>query len=575
MTHREDWPQRSWALAAAGAVIGFLSYLITELPKSGNPALAFAAITFLVVTGMALGFTVERDRIKASAIFAGVAGLIVAFTVYWNGGPDAWGDWEGWRLVTAALTVAIAAPLFQAWGDAGMQRPPRLAHIDYPTVHDRAWMNVVLWFASWLFTGIVWLLAFLIAALFGLIGLDFIEKLLGKAWFGLPLTGAAFGAAVGLLRDREAILITLQTVVRRVLSVLAPVLGAGLVLFLLATIFTGLTPLWEATKATTPILISTVIAAVILSNAAIGDSTDDEAKVQVVRWGAAALAAAMLPLGIIGGISTALRIGQYGLTPDRLWAVVFTGIACAYGLAYLVILIRARGGWMAAIRPANVRLALGLCGLAFLLSMPFINFGSWSTANQVARLESGKVSPDKFDWASLRFDFGPSGEAAVKRLAATGKTPEIRTAATTAIKMTDRWSGAQAQKALNAVDRVDEWLVVSPSKVPVPKELASILAERQNCANEAGSRCMIIYTPGQTTVFGATLACQTCSPEAFKLVLSAKGWVPDYEVRANQQGIASQKQRQDAFKQGKIEVRDAPARRVYVDGQPVGQVFAD
>ena len=306
-----DWPQRSWALAIAGAVIGLLMHLLSK-DGSTKEVWPLALSTVLVVAGVAIAFVVERERIIPSAIFAGVAAIIVGFTVYWNGGPEGWSNWEGWRLACAALAVAIAAPLFQAWGDAGMPRPLRLVQLSYPNLHDRAWMNVVLWFACWLFTGIVWLLIFLIGQLFALIGINAIKDLMGQSWFGMALTGGAFGAAAGLMRDRERILMTLQTVVRRVLSVLAPILGVALVLFLASMAVTGLSPLWEATKSTTPIVISAAIVAIILANSAIGDSPEDEAKMSLIRWGTMALGATLLPLGIIAAISTGLRINQYG-----------------------------------------------------------------------------------------------------------------------------------------------------------------------------------------------------------------------------------------------------------------------
>ena len=49
---------------------------------------------------------------------------------------------------------------------------------------------------------------------------------------------------------------------------------------------------------------------------------------------------------------------------------------------------------------------------------PLVDFGAISTRDQLARLERGRVGPDQFDWAALAFDFGPSGRAALTRLAA-------------------------------------------------------------------------------------------------------------------------------------------------------------
>ena len=568
-----DWPQRSWALAIAGAVIGLLMHLLSK-DGGTKEVWPLALSTVLVVAGVAIAFVVERERIIPSAIFAGVAAIIVGFTVYWNGGPEGWSNWEGWRLACAALAVAIAAPLFQAWGDAGMPRPLRLVQLSYPNLHDRAWMNVVLWFACWLFTGIVWLLIFLIGQLFALIGIDAIKDLMGQSWFGMALTGGAFGAAAGLMRDRERILMTLQTVVRRVLSVLAPILGVALVLFLASMAVTGLSPLWEATKSTTPIVISAAIVAIILANSAIGDSPEDEAKMSLIRWGTMALGATLLPLGIIAAISTGLRINQYGLTPDRLWAVVFGGIACAYGLAYLVVLIRKRGAWMADIRPANVRLAIGLCALAFVLAMPVINFGAWSTASQLARLESGKVTAEKFDWAAMRFDFGASGQAAVERLAKSGKTPAIKTAAAKALKLESRWLVGYDMEVATRAEPFLKRVKILPVAVPIPDELVTAIARGNDCKNTV--QCILLYDAGASEAMQIVQSsCETCNAFTIRYVLRDGVWFSGIDSPGG--GIvvddAERLARAKALDEGKVSIREVKRRQVFVGDTPLDDVF--
>jgi Domain of unknown function (DUF4153) len=565
-----DWPQRSWALAIAGAAVGLSVYLIAKNGES-NEAWRIALASFLLVAGVVTSFVVERGRVIPSLFFAGIAALIVGFTVYWNGGPEGWNHWESWRIACAAITVVIAAPLFQAWGDAGMPRQPRLAQLSYPALHDRAWMNVVLWFACWLFTGIVWLLVYLIGQLFVLIGIEAIKALIERGWFGMILTGAAFGAAAGLMRDRERILITLQTVVRRVLSVLAPVLGAALILFLGAMLLTGLSPLWQATKSTTPILISTVIVAIILANAAIGDSSDDESKMPIIRWGAIALGATLLPLGIIAAVSTALRVNQYGLTPERLWAVVFGGITCAYGLAYLMILIRRRDGWMADVRSANVRLAIGLCGLAFLLAMPFVNFGAWSTASQLARLESGAVSAEKFDWAAMRFDFGPSGQAAVERLAKAGKNPAIKKAAANALTFEDR---STLNLEAGVADLKDHMKVI-PIDIAIPEALNAAIRRHDNC--KSAKRCFLLYRGGVDEANQLIQYCKDCEIIVNHYRRDGDQWRLSSQLNDQLVSADQQSKRNMALGQSldakKVSIRNVMRRQIFVGDESVGDTF--
>ncbi len=424
-----DWRQRSWILAALGASIGFALYLINDATLPDGSSLEnwrVALSGFPVAAGAVFGFSLVRDQWRETAIFALVCGAVVGFACWFTGAGGTSYEWAIPRIFASGMAVAIAVPLFQAWRAAGRPRKAILSSLSYPNAHDNAWMTALLWGASWLFAGLTFLLGHLIGGLFGLIGIRFVTELMEEGAFVSLLLGGAFGGAIGMLRDREAILLTLQNVVRYILRVLAPVLGAGLVLFLFATLFTGLAPLWEATKATTPLLIGAAFVATILANAAIGDSPEDESKAGLLRWGSLALAASILPLTIIAAISTGLRINQHGLSPDRIWAAIIVGVACVLGAIYWIALLKGRGDWFGHVRWFNLRYAAGLCGLALLLSTPLFNFASWSTQNQVARLKAGKVEPKAFSWSALRYEYGPAGMAALRDLAANGPTDEIK-----------------------------------------------------------------------------------------------------------------------------------------------------
>jgi Domain of unknown function (DUF4153) len=554
--HNEDWPLRAWLLAAAGVAVGLAVYFLTRGESRWQPtedSVRLAAATFLVIGGLALAYTVERGRVASSFAFATVAGLVVASIVYWNGTPGKWSSEEPWRLLCGLLTVALAAPLFSAWRDTGSGRA-----IAYPAAHNRAWTNVVLWFASWAFVGVVWLLAFLLGQLFGLIGLQWLNDLLREQWFGMMLTGGATGAAIGLLRDSETIIGTLRRVVTTVLGVLGPVLAGGLALFLIALPFTGLSPLWEATRSTTPVLLACVIGALILSNAILGDSDADERRNPALRWGAMALGLAILPLGAIAAFSTGLRIGQYGLSPDRLWAVVFTGIACAYGIAYLVALARGRMGWAGFVRPANLMLGIGLCAVAFLLSTPVLSFGAISTRDQIARLADGRTKPEKFDWRALRWDFGPSGKAALAQLAKTGATPAIRTAAANSLKSENRYDSLEVETVSVPLE---ERITILPKPVPIPETLRTQL-ESEGC-RKGGPVCRLLYTPGATEA----ILVHPANVRTWRLV-NGKWQNPEAfsEPRAYERN-------QDGLMKGPVEVKTVTRRQVFANGRPIGDPF--
>lgn len=227
----EAWPLRALLLLALGAALALAIYFLTRGPEvwkwTENP-LRLGAAAALGSGGIVFGFSLERKRWPWSAAFAVGAGIVVGFVTYWNGQPDSWGAGEGWQLTSALLAIAIAVPLFQAARDAGRRNR------DYRAIHAHAWTNVVLWFVAWGFVLIVYLMVNLLSELFQLIGINLLRDLLLKDWFGWVLMGGSLGAAVGLLRDRDRILGLLQRVATAILSVLAPLLAAGLVIFVVA-----------------------------------------------------------------------------------------------------------------------------------------------------------------------------------------------------------------------------------------------------------------------------------------------------------------------------------------------------
>jgi hypothetical protein len=498
--------------------------------------------------------------------------------VAWNGTPEDWSVGEGWRMVSLLLAVAVAAPLFQAARDEGARRFP------YESVHDHAWTNVVLWFACWVFVAIVFALAWLLALLFDLIKIDFLKELLEKDWFWRALIGLAFGAALGLLREHDGVVRLLQRVVAMVLAVLAPVLAVGLVLFVLALPFTGLNALWEATKSTTPILLFCVAGALVLANAVIGNAPDQERRFPLLRYGAMGLAAVMLPLAVLATIAISLRTGQYGFTPQRLWAIVFVALACLWGAAYLYALVRGRLDWAARIRPLNLMLAFVVCGVALVLATPLVSFNAISTRDQVARLESGKVTPDQFDWRALAFDFGAPGRNALKKLQGSANaTVKARANEVASAKM--RWdvrdTSEQARKRAQITANVR---MLQPG-ASLPEGLRERMAQGYDCTGD--HRCGVLLTGESEALvfddgcFATPKPTAKASPppppvrmvcrEATRYRFQDGKWEQGSSARAvsteDDQAIIT------GYAAGKVEIRTVPRRQVYIGGVPVGEPF--
>ncbi len=575
------WPRRTWALALLGAATGFLVNRILPAPvyyDSGRissvealvpTAAELALATFLIVAALGFAYVVERRRLLGSILFGLGAGLVTASVV--QQADQSRQTSEDWRLVCAAVAVAIAAPLFQAWRDrpAGRRLP---AYVD---AHDHAWNNLVLWCASFVFLGIVWLLAWLLGALFDLIGIDILKKLLEKRSFGFVLSGAALGAGIGLIRDRRALLGTLRQVITTVLSVLAPVLALGLLLFLVALPFTGLAPLWGATRSTTPILLAVITGALVLINAIIGDSDAELSQSRLLRLAAILLSAVLLPLAAIAALSVNLRIVQHGLTPDRLWAVTFVAIASAFAIAAIFALLRRLprlDGWTDRIRGGNLILAIALCAGLIVLSTPLVDFGAIATRNQMGRLSRGEVSPQDFDWVAMRFEFGPAGVAALEAL----KTGTVAPAqAKMALASDSRWELARKSSVQRRRAKGEEVIVTLPRGAAVPKALLDAIDEETGC--DPSDTCVIVLESADAALVFSV------NPKASFAAATARHYARQAGVWSSENPLASRRDDDkltqsevaidEALKSGNVTVRTIERRQLFVGDQPVSAPF--
>ena len=409
----QEWPLRPWMLAGLLGLAGFLIFAISGDQGPDTRIGWKAALTALVFFGsLAFAFTLERERWREPLAFAALAGIVMA-GLAWRavGAGDAIADPQ-YGFLAGVVATALALPLFQA----DFQRA-RWA-TDYRGIHGHVWSDAICAMGSLAFVGASWLLLFLLAELFHLLKIDALKHLIDDPWFGWTWSGAAFGAALGVLSNELGIIGTLRRVVMTVLSLLAVPLAAGLALFLVAMVASGPGVLWEATRSATPVLLSCAAGAWVLANAILRDDDAAMSGSRILRVAALVLVLSVLPLTVFAAVSMGTRVAQHGLSPERLWGLVAIAVAVAYGVAWLMAVVRGwKGGvWRERIRRANLHLAVLICGVALFLALPIFDFGAISARQQVARLERGAVSAKDFDYSALRWDFGAAGRRALRTL---------------------------------------------------------------------------------------------------------------------------------------------------------------
>ncbi len=355
----------------------------------------------------------RRTSLVIWSLAAAVVAAIMAVHAAWAGAQP---DRLGAGPLSPPVFVAVAALLFIAHHlvqPAEAVRKPVAPYADY---FDLVGTNAVRLFLSLAFTGAFWLLLFLAAALFKLIGVEAIQKLIGETAFAFPATGLMFAAAVHMavqLTEARAGLVrgvrTVGFVLLAWLSPLMVVIAAG---FLATLPFTGLAPLW-GTKAATALLLSAAAALIVLINAAYQDGI--EPPHAIPRWAARIASLLLIPIVALAGYALWLRVHQYGLTPDRVLATAYLIVAIGFTAGYAIAALKP-GPWMKPLEPTNLVMAAVAVLLLIALFTPIADPSRLSVASQVKRLETGKVAVDKFDFQFLRFDSNRYGRDALERL---------------------------------------------------------------------------------------------------------------------------------------------------------------
>lgn len=558
-------------MAAIGAAAGLLFHMLVDRQYVAEPApLLDALAAFIAVATVVFLLGVELRRWHWALGFALLWGAVMGLISWHSAGYNVGGSPIEWPFWSGLLAVLVATPLFQTRRDVAPDwRFWKLWQMPYERLHSHAWTDAVIGAAGLAFVGISFLLTVLIGQMFKLIGINLIFDLLNDEWFGWMLAGGAFGGAVGLLRERDKLVATLQRLVMIVLAVLAPVLAAALLLFLLSLIGTGLTPLWDSGFSTAAVMMGAAAFAVLLANAVIGNGREDRASNRLLQIAAAVLVAAVLPLAVIAYYSMHLRVIQYGWTPERIWGAIAAIIALAYGAAGLWSVARGRRDFDDLLRPLQQNLAIGLMLLALFLALPVMDFGAISTRDQLARLKAGTTKAERFDWAALAFDFGPAGRRALNDLA---KSPDKARAglAKWALGAKNRWDLNVAGEAVDAADvtygakPIRDKVRVLPAGQVLPPEAYAALDTRGQC--KTAPCAAYVLGPDRIVVAG----------RGNNVVLFARdaktgAWAEDYA--AFRGGAIAAGLTIDELEKAVIEVRPVQRRQLFVDGKPLGEDF--
>jgi hypothetical protein len=308
-------------------------------------------------------------------------------------------------VLTAVLLIAVT------FGQAWQREHP---HFPYPKLFAHAWDNVHTVALAVLFAQVFFLVLLLGASLFESVGLKTATfhpvEWLAEHWLTVDLM--ALGAGIGVIQQFSGLLLRLHTLVFALYQVLAYLTAVIVVGFTLAVVPTFQT--FFANQEGAIILLGLVAISILLLNTLV-----ERGSQALPRWANGLFSAQIVVLPILtalAGYALLLRVREYGLAPTRLVGLLLAALLLVYTVTYAVQWVRYRAAWSQGLKASNALLALLTAFMGLLLLSPVLDPTSWSARDQLARLQAGKVSAQKFDYHTVRHGFGRAGKAAMETM---------------------------------------------------------------------------------------------------------------------------------------------------------------
>ncbi|WP_281966665.1 DUF4153 domain-containing protein [Roseovarius nanhaiticus] len=417
------------------------------------------------------------------------AALLLLWASYRHETPSAFLD-GGYGLAAFLYLLFISTP----FAVARLQHHGGWRH--YGLLFDAAWDLVVRIASAGLFVGVVWAVLLLSDQLLGLVGISAVQDLIDLEPVPFLITGMALGLSLAIvheLRDYVSPFLIIQ-----LLRVFLPALLVVLAVFILALPFRGLGNLFGQYSAAA-ILLGVTGGGITLITTAI--HRDDSLSVE--GWGMRSAAQALSVMLVVPALLALwaiwLRVDQYGLTPNRIAALVAAGIVAIYALFYAGAVLRRRA-WRADQRDINRGMAVLTLALAAAWLTPILNAERMAARSQLARAEAGTPPKDLPLW-ELANDWGKAGKLALSRIEdMAADDPDLQSRIAAARRSDSRWS----YEAQGGLTRIDGLVPLRPEGRSLPPGALDTLHEgdrrliAEGCARRAPGGhpgCVLVIAP--------------------------------------------------------------------------------
>ncbi|WP_421533150.1 DUF4153 domain-containing protein [Lelliottia amnigena] len=392
-------PATRAGIVLVGAIQGFICYLVTwyiayaDLPADSFWLVCVVPATVVLSTTLALSVISFKQR----TLWLALAVIVLAVA-----GMGAWLKWtlyglERWDIRDALIffssNLLLMSFLMLPW----LQRKlhPASGNDFYTDFHNRSWHNALTLALIFLSNGLFWLVLFLWAELFKLVGIRFFETLFFDTdWFIAIAIGTVSACAAILARMQLRLIQALQNLLTLIATGLLPLVALLSLLFIAVLPFVGFEAISARTSAA-GLLLSLSMLLLILATVVWSPQRVLLPYPFPLRWliRVALLVAPVYPLLTTWALW--LRIGQYGWTPERLYAVLTTLVALIWAVGFCISVINPRRNPLSVQRYVTPAVALLALACLILIHTPILDPWRISVASHMARYHDGRITADQ------------------------------------------------------------------------------------------------------------------------------------------------------------------------------------
>jgi len=436
---------------------------------SESPLWSYPLWTIAVVVPVLLLLSLTRSNAVAVAKYvAAFAAILVLLAVYTGWQAEPFGKFPVSSLsMTFAFSIGLAC--FKAL--MYLQQRANEVPLTYQVLFTNSWRNFLVAALSAVFVLVFWLILVLWGQLFKVIEIEFFHELFTEDWFTFPVLSIAFGLGVIMFRDLMHVIDNISKLLHWLIKLLLPLVVTIAVIFLAALPIVGLDVLWSTGNGTA-LLLWLLALMLFFTNAVYQDGREASPYPDLIHR---AIYVGLCVTPFVSALSfygLILRLNQYGWTVERGWAFVVWLILALFSLGYVVGIIRRRGQWTLELARVNTAMGLVVLAIMLLANSPVLDFRKISLNSQLARVESGEIEIQEFDFFYAKNQLGRPGYVEMERL-----KEEIGDSDPDLLRMIEKPTWRVQMTSQEARDKAWEDMIYRPAPFEVPARLKPLILD--------------------------------------------------------------------------------------------------